>query len=109
MKDDVSYVGPFQETRVVVNGRQVPFLTASHMGPSVSLTLDHRFGLDLPVELAENVTAFIANCIAVAMGFACHPSGDAEPVPNPVFPRLMEITSVETSDVGNTADSETEE
>lgn len=87
----VEYVGPFSVTKVVVGGRQVPFLSATHLGGTVSLTLDDRYGLDLPVGIADVVVDFIANAIAVAMGFSCFPRADEEPNPMPPFPRLTEL------------------
>lgn len=90
----VEYVGPFDHTVVVQDGRVVPFLEASHLGDRVSLTLDQRFGLDLTVAEAEKVVPFLADAIAVALGYSCHPRADEEPNLRPMFPRMTEITSV---------------
>jgi hypothetical protein len=96
----VEYVGPFDATHVVVNGRQVPFLEATHLGDRVSLSLDHRFGLDLTVAEAEKVVPFLAEVMAVGLGYSCHPKADEEPNLRPVFPRLTELT-VTTHDVSD--------
>lgn len=88
----VEYVGPFPQTVVVLDGRQVPFLEASHLGDRVSLSLDHRFGLDLTVAEAEKVVPFLADAIAIGLGYSCHPRTDEEPNPRPVFPRMTELT-----------------
>src|SRR4051812_40291892 len=87
----VDFVGPFQSHEVVVNGFKVPFLTASlPPGGTVHLTLDHRYGLDLSVQDADRVVQFIADCIAVAMGYTCHPQQGWEgPLPrSPFMPRV---------------------
>jgi hypothetical protein len=87
---DVEYVGPFDDWRVVVDGRRVPFLSARPVdGGKVDLTLDDRYGLLVDVETAEKVIPFLADAIAVAMGFTCHPrAGWDGPRPRPPMPRL---------------------
>lgn len=97
---NVEFVGPFETTKVVVEGRTVPFLTAHvRAGGDVSLTLDDRFGLDLSVFEYEQVVPFIANCIAVALGYTCHPPADwDEPIKSHPFTRLVGVGSVETHD-----------
>jgi hypothetical protein len=88
-------IGPFETYRVVVGGRQVPYLNAHPMnGGIVHLNLDNRFGLDLPVADAERVIPFIADCIAVAMGYTCHPAADEEPMRLPPFRRLHGVEPV---------------
>jgi hypothetical protein len=83
---DYEIVGPFESNRVVVGGRQVPYLDATLMnGGIISLTLDNRFGLDLTVADAEQVIPFIADCIAVALGYTCHPRPGKEPVRSTPF------------------------
>lgn len=71
---DVEYVGPFQEWQVVVDGRGVPHITAVPLvGGKVRLVLDSRMGLVLDVTTAEAVVPFLADAIAVAKGYTCHP------------------------------------
>lgn len=73
----VEFVGPFQHHDVVVNGWQVPFLAATpEPGGRIHLSLDHRFGIDVTVEEAERIVPFLADCMAVALGYTGHP--DAE-------------------------------
>lgn len=77
---DYEIIGPFESHRVIVGGRRVPFLEAHPLnGGMIRLILDHRLGLDVSVANAETVIPFIADCIAVAMGYACHPSASEEP------------------------------
>jgi len=84
---DYQIVGPFENHRVVVSGRRVPFLGAYPVnGGKISLVLDNRLGMEVPVADAETVIPFIADCIAVGMGYACHPSADEEPRPLTPFP-----------------------
>ena len=98
---EVEYVGPFTSHAVVVRGRRVPYLEATPLnGGMVALHLDHRFGVDLSVADAERVVPFIADCIAVAMGYASHPPADEEPIARPPFPPLIEIGSVASDDEG---------
>jgi hypothetical protein len=77
---DVNFVGPFESWRVVVNGRQVPFLSADvHNGGKVELTLDE-------------VVPFIADAIAIALGYTCHPAEDWDaPKPLPLMKRLRPL------------------
>lgn len=88
---EVEYVGPFVSHVVVVRGRRVPHLEATPLnGGMVALHLDHRFSVDLSVADAERIVPFIADCIAVARGYASHPVVGEEPVlltgMNPMVP-----------------------
>ena len=70
----VEFVGPFKTWEVVVGGSAVPYLTARPQEDgSVHLSLDHRFALDLSEDEVERVVPFLANAIAVALGYTCHP------------------------------------
>ncbi len=84
-------VGPFEYHRVRVYGREVPLLTAQiHDGGMMTLVLDGRLGLELSTPEAERVVPFLADVIAVAMGYASFPSEDCpEPVRRPDFPKLI--------------------
>jgi hypothetical protein len=102
----LEFVGPFKEYRVVVNGWQVPLLEGEELdGGTVWLTLDNRLGCEIPAGLAEKVVPFIADCIAVALGYGCHPRGDE--VPREVAlkrgplvrpKRLLDISAVSTEE-----------
>lgn len=101
---DVEYIGPFQYHAVCMNGWRVPLLTMSKEegeDGEVMLNLDHRFGLVLPPGIEGRIiTAFIAQCIAVASGFTCHPpSRDQEPIPfsRNQPQRMYGITSADTN------------
>jgi hypothetical protein len=88
----VSYVGPFQHHDVVVDGRAVPFLRATPLdGGQLHLTLDRRFGIDLSAAEAERFIPFLADAIAIASGFTCHPDADGEPNPRHLFPRVTPL------------------
>jgi len=94
-------VGPFQSSRVVVGGRMVPFLEAEPAnGGKIYLTLDSRYCLQVSVADADRFIPWIADVIAVAMGYSCHPRGDMEPVRMPPFRRLLGIDSVTTEPAG---------
>jgi hypothetical protein len=100
----VSFPGPFERHKVVVDGWQVPLLHAHPSGEhdeSVMLVIDDRLAETFTVEEAERVVPFIANAIAVALGYTCHPNEDAEqplarqPLPRPV--RTYTIADARTS------------
>jgi hypothetical protein len=74
----VDYSGPFTHHDVVVDGWRVPFLQA-HLcvqDDRISFTLDRRLGLELSVAEAERFVPFLADAIAVALGYGAHPRGD---------------------------------
>jgi hypothetical protein len=75
-------VGPFERHEVVVNGWQVPLLQARpEPGGRIVVTLDNRIALDLTVDESERFLPFLADAIAVAQGFTCHPrEGQIEPL-----------------------------
>lgn len=81
----VSYPDPFQHHDAVVHGHAVLFLTAiPRDGGAVRLHLDRRFALDLSPAEAERVVPFLAQCMAVALGYTCHPSASV-PEPPPIW------------------------
>lgn len=90
----VECVGPFDRYVVIVNGWTVPHLDARATKHGVSLTLDNRLGLDLNEETTPGqIISFIADCIAVAKGYASHPRKDGwededriNPPQNPLWP-----------------------
>lgn len=87
---DYEIIGPFKSHWVIVGGRQVPFLEAEPAnGGIVRLTLDQRYALDVPVADADRIIPFIADCIAVGLGYTCHPRHDMEPVRSTPFPPAM--------------------
>ena len=113
MADDYEIIGPFAGYKVTVHGRQVPFLEAMPVnGGKIGLVLDQRYGVDIPVADAGRIIPFIADCIAVALGYTCHPHAaesleasleaaaeerrrGAAPRSDP-FPQMHGITSVQT-------------
>jgi hypothetical protein len=65
-------VGPFNDYRVTINGYQVPRLRAVRVNGLISMTLDHRFGCDIPDdERAYPIIHFIATAMAVGAGYSC--------------------------------------
>lgn len=89
---DVDFIGPFESHDVVVEGRQVPFLLATPVdGGRIDLLLDRRLGLMLTVAEAQRFVPFLADAIAVALGYTCHPSTDKEPNPRLPFPRVSSV------------------
>jgi hypothetical protein len=83
---DVSFPGPFTRHEVVVSGWSVPFLTAQPTGANdenVMLILDQRIAVTVSVEEAERFVPFLADAVAVALGYTSHPRADEEPIRNP--------------------------
>lgn len=72
---DVQSVGPFERYPTMVNGWTVPYLEASYRDDgSVTLSLDQRLAIDVPADLAGQVIEFVADAIAIAAGWSCHPT-----------------------------------
>lgn len=61
----------------------------------VALVLDRRIATELSVEEAERVVPFIADAIAMALGYPAHPNESMEPPlrrdPHPKPVRSMEL------------------
>jgi hypothetical protein len=94
----VTFPGPFQHHDVVVDGWRVPFLEAHPQEENrITLTLDRRLGLDLTTQEAERLLPFIADAIAVGLGYGAHPRGDMplpERRPHPSPRRSHEIVAL---------------
>lgn len=83
----VDFVGPFEHHDITVNGWRVPFLEATPMnGGKVLVSLDRRKAIELSVADADHVLPFIADCIAVALGYTAHPGCDGLSEPRPSHP-----------------------
>lgn len=80
----VTFPGPFSHHDVVVDGWSVPLVKASFRPDDedhVRLILDDRIGLDLTAAEAEKLTPFLADAIAVALGYGAHPSKESNSLP----------------------------
>lgn len=96
----VDFIGPFEHHDVVVNGCVVPFLTATPMnGGRVHLTLDGRFGLDLAIAEAEQIVPFLADAIAVGLGYSAHPHATECPDPRPRHPFARLTALIDSGDL----------
>ncbi len=89
----VNFPGPFSHHEVVVDGWTVPLIHAHPTGEndeSVMLVIDGRLAITVSVEEAERFVPFLADAVAVALGYTSHPNKDAEqplvkqPQPRPV-------------------------
>ncbi len=88
LESPVAFIGPLSHHDVAVEGWTVPLLQANLVGEDrIDLLLDGRFALELSTAEAEKMIPFLADAIAVALGFGSHPRGDTEP-PLEVLPRL---------------------
>ncbi len=93
----VSFPGPFQHHEVVVQGWSVPFLKASLRGEDgVRLILDDRLGVELSIDEAERLIPFLADSIAVALGYGAHPrEQDSSPWERAPYPRPQRVVTVD--------------
>jgi hypothetical protein len=99
----VNFPGPFEHHAVVVSGWRVPFLHAHPGGTndeSVMLVLDDRIAVTVSVEEAERLVPFLADAIAVALGYTAHPRGDCE------FPRKPQPRPVKMNGIGAVAEED---
>lgn len=93
---NVTFPGPFEHHDVVVEGWRVPFLQAHLKGEDrVLITLDRRLGIELSAGEAERIVPFLADAIAVALGYGAHPRGDtSRPLERAPYPRPERVVDV---------------
>ena len=96
----VQFPGPFTSHDVVVDGWRVPLLHAQVNidDGRVLLVLDGRFTLELSAPEAERVVPFLADAMAVALGYDAHPN-EIDPIPlrrspHPKPQRVMTLTGI---------------
>ena len=89
-------IGPFEEYRVVIDGRVIPLLSAQKLeSGKVNLVLDNRFCVCCESDAAHQVAWIMANALAVGQGY---PSIGATTKDRPFAPIAMQIGSVETNE-----------
>lgn len=64
-------IGPFEEYRVVLEGKLIPKLTARHEGDEIALILDHRLSISVPAARAYDIAWFVAESMAIGAGYPC--------------------------------------
>lgn len=91
----VNFPGPFEHHDVVVDGWRVPFLQAHLAGEDrVLVVLDRRLSVELSSDEAERVLPFVADAVAVALGYGAHPRGEARELPRAPYPRPERVSDV---------------
>jgi hypothetical protein len=93
----VSFPGPFTHHDVVVDGWRVPFLQA-HMTAEdrVMLVLDRRLATELSIDEADRLLPFVADAIAVALGYGAHPNEDTpRPLTRVPYPRIERVVDID--------------
>jgi hypothetical protein len=93
----VSFPGPFTHHDVVVNGWRVPYVQA-HMAAEdrVMLVIDRRLAAEFSVDEAERFVPFLADAIAVAMGYGAHPDDRTpRPLSRAPYPRPERVVDVD--------------
>jgi hypothetical protein len=85
----VNFPGPFTHHDVVVDGWRVPFLEAHVTAEDrVRLVIDQRLSAEFSVEEADRFVPFVADAIAVALGYGAHPREDTpRPLERAPYPR----------------------
>lgn len=83
-------IGPFEEYRVVIEGRLIPHLTAKREGENVFLMVDNRMGITVPKDRAYDICWLVANAMAVAKGYPCLSSENTD---RPFAPQCAELSS----------------
>jgi hypothetical protein len=92
----LDFPGPFSCHDVVLHDHQVPFLQAAPTPDGVRLILDSRSAIDLTMPEAERVIPFMADAIAVALGYTCHPNPNCpEPKQTRPFKKMVAIRSAQ--------------
>lgn len=104
----VTFPGPFERHAVTVNGWEVPFVEAHMRGEDrVLLVIDRRLGAEFSVDEVERVVPFVADAIAVALGYGCHPRRDDDDALSGVVPharpRRLTALVAATAESGNDA------
>jgi hypothetical protein len=94
----VTFPGPFSQHDVVVRGWRVPLVQAHMHGEDrVTLVIDRRLAAEFSVEEAERVVPFVADAIAVALGFGAHPTEDStQPLKHRDYLRPERVVAVAT-------------
>jgi hypothetical protein len=79
----VTLPGPFEYHDVVVDGRSVPLLRAhpKKSEDAIRLILDGRRSVELSIAEAERLIPFLADAIAMALGYGAHPRSPMERLP----------------------------
>lgn len=95
----IEFLGPLNTGPIILGGNRVPHIIGSETqyGTKASFVLDHRFGLTIPIEYAEDVMTFVAHAMAVAGGYSCFGEG-SRPI-NPFSIRAMRIDEINGKEV----------
>lgn len=75
-------------TTVIIEGRAIPKLTMVEVGDGISLTLDNRFNVVVPRNLAYQVAWIIGQSLAIGSGY---PSLSAPTKEQPFAPEVFFI------------------
>jgi hypothetical protein len=84
-------VGPFEEYRVVVDGRVIPRLTGHYEGDKIALVLDGRFSHSFSQGDAYSAAWLIANALAIGAGYS---HLGAESKEHPFAPKAMQVDTI---------------
>lgn len=87
----LEYLPPRTEYAVTLDGFAVPCVEAREHdhGRLCDICLDHRFGISIPAEYAQEVIWLLANALAIGAGYSCHGENSREI--NPYRVRVSEL------------------
>lgn len=91
----LEYLPPRTERLITIDGYAVPMLEAfeTDNGTKTNICLDHRFGITIPADIAQEVLWLLANAVAIGAGYSCH--GENSRIANPFKVQVCEVGFVE--------------
>ncbi len=89
----LEYLSPRKSYEVTIDGYAVPFIEAreSDNGTRCHISLDQRFGIEIPATEAQSVIWLLANAFAIGAGYSCH--GENSRIANPFKVKVNEVDS----------------
>ena len=70
-KEGLEFHPPFSVYQMSIDGYLVPHLSGRIVDGMLHLTLDNRFGCEIPEAYASQVVWMLANALAIGSGYSC--------------------------------------
>jgi len=84
-------IGPFSQWKIKLDGYRVPYLSGRVDDQGMfHLSLDERFGIEVPEKYAHQVVWLIANALAIGAGYSCF--GENSQIANPFKCKLSGLS-----------------
>lgn len=71
LEPGIQAIGPFEISRIVIGGYEVPLLTGKLADGMWHFEFDNRFGLSVPEMYGHGVAQMIGDAMAVGAGYSC--------------------------------------